>query len=232
MLTARAQRHALPFLALPILTIVLAVACLLAIGTGSARAQVWGVWSNPAPTASGSWYASGHFLAGDLVGLMGQVRTGLGEQADLGVQIGIPDFDTDFAVAGDVRYLALPSSESLPLDLAVDGAVGWFKIGGPSDATQLDIDFGAIVSSPIDLENGMGLVPYGSFVIAIAHRSIDVPKGVVVPQGVSTSDTTTDAHFRGGVDLAVNEQLSVNGELNVSTRDSAIYVSFGGGYHF
>jgi len=226
---------------LAVLIVSFATACCLLTSAGESHAQVWGVWSDPTPVAQGSWKASGHFLAGDLVGLMGQVRGGINERADFGVQVGMPDFDFDFAFAGDLRYLIMPTSDTFPMDLTACGAFGWMTMGNSAggysaDVTLLDIAFGVIASKSIDTQGGLTFVPYGSFMIDIGKFSVDTPSGLTPiqqqawDQSGAGDNTETDINFRGGVDFPVNDQLSVNGELNFSTRDNYIYLTFGAGF--
>jgi hypothetical protein len=201
--------------ALVIVTIL--AATLLSLSPVVSQAQVYGVWSNPTPVPKGQWLAGGNFLVGDLVGIMGQVRSGINEKTDFGVQLGIPDFDLDFGIGGDVRYLVMPASDSFPMDLVLNGALGYTM--GPIDV--LDIDFGGIVGKGIPMESGYTITPYGALMFAIGRASA---------QGFSNTDF--DVHFRGGADFAVNELFTLNGELQLSSRSNSLYFAFGAAYRF
>ncbi len=211
---------------------VLAFALILTGATQSAHAQVWGVWGDPAPTPSGSWFSSAHFLVGDVVGIMGQARFPLGGPADIGVQVGIPDFDdSNFAFAADYRHLFLPASDDFPVDIAFDGAFGLIDL----DFGKIwDFDFGAIVSKSIASSTGQRFVPYGSLMIAIGRLSTDSrtfqgPFGTVNVGGASSTDT--DVNFRFGLAVPLEDKgVTLNGELHASSRDiTNIYFSFGAG---
>jgi hypothetical protein len=207
------------------LAIGLAGVCLV-VAAGSAEAQVFGVWSNPRPVASDAWVASGHFLLGEPIGLMGQVRTGLDERSDVGIQLGIPDFDLiDFAVAGDYRYLLSEAGESLPMDMLLDVAFGW-QTGDFWDV--VDFDFGAIFTKDMQTSGGTSYTPYGSLMFAIGRFSVDVPEIPGIP-GVfegSASDTEFDINLRGGVAVPF-DQFDLNAELNISSREEFIFFTVG-----
>jgi hypothetical protein len=221
-----------------ILVVSMALA-MLSVASGPVLAQVYGVWSNPTPQAMGTYTASGHLLLGDLTGLMGQIRTGVGDKMDVGLRLGFPDFDFDFGLAGDIHYRVMPASESLPMDLTATGGLGWTTLGeGSVDLSYLDVVFGMIASREVTTQTGFTLVPYGILQFDIRRVSVDVGS-------VSASDSEFGVHFGFGADVPVNEVLSVNGELAIITNgasaigfqgeavsDTAVFLVLGAGYHF
>ncbi len=213
-----------------LLIVTVAVAFGLMTTAGAPRAQIWGVWSNPALTAPGEKHVSAHLLVGDLTGVMGHGRMGLNEKADLGVQVGIPDFDWfDFAIAGDLRYGVLSTADAYPVDMSAVGAFGYTKA---EFSSVLDFGVGAIVSKAIETQGGLIFSPFGSLMIDFAKASVD-EQVIATPIGNQTvgggSDTQTDVQFRGGVYFPLNEQVWLNGELNLGSRDEGFYLTLGGG---
>jgi hypothetical protein len=186
----------------------------------TARAQVWGNWSNPIPNPTGGHQVGGHLLLGDLTGWMGEFRTGLGERFDVGGQIGWPDFDGTFGVGGDARFLFMPESDSLPLNLIANFGIGYFDVG--SNASTLDFAFGVLAAKPIELSSGYQMVPHGGFLIDVGR----------IKAG-DASATKTGVVFRGGAEFYLNQELAFNGELDINSRGStAVYVSLGATYYF
>jgi hypothetical protein len=218
------------------------VLAMLSTASGSALAQVYGIWSNPMHQEVGTYLASGHLLVGDLTGFMGQFRTGVGEKVDIGARLGLPDFDFDFGFGADVRYQIMPESETFPMNLAADAGFGWATVGeGDADLTFFDIVFGVIGSREVTTQTGFVLVPYATFLFDIKRVSADVGQ-------FDASDTQFGVHFGFGTDIPVNEMISVNGEIGIVTNggaafgvqgtnavvdsDTAFFAVFGAGYHF
>ncbi len=208
-----------------VLRTVIAVTAGIVLAPTAAHAQVFGAWAPAVPYPTDSYHAGAFVLIGEPFGLVGQLRTGIDQNWDVGVQLGFPDFDrgnsTVFGVAGDVKYLILPEkSGEFPLDMALDVAFGLQHV---EDFNLVDFDFGAVASKTTTTSGGTTLIPYGSLMMAIGHASIDLPPGV---QG-DASDTDLDVNVRFGLDYPMTSDLEFLSELNVSSRDETIALALG-----
>ena len=75
---------------------------------------------------------------------------------------------------------------------------------------------------------GQSLIPYGSLMIAIGRLSIDEVRTQFGTFG-GGSDTEVDVNFRGGLSVPLEAGITLNGELNLTSRDNAIYLTIGAG---
>jgi hypothetical protein len=192
------------------------------LAPAGARAQVLGTWSTAVPAAPDEFRAGGFLLLGEPIGVVGNVRTGIGDNWDIGIQLGFPDFDfggnTLFGIAGDVKYLLVPESVDFPVDFAGDVAFGYQHAG---DLDIVDFDFGAVMSKELVTTGGTTLIPYGSVMFAIGRFSFD--SDVLG----SVSDTEFDIHVRGGLAWPFREDVDFHGELNLSSRDETLAIHLG-----
>jgi len=184
---------------------------LTALLPSPARAQVMGTWQTAIPEPEDSWRAGGFLILGEPIGLVGQVRTGLGPKWDLGIQMGIPDFtdDTIFGIAGDVKFLLHKENGDFPLDVAGDVAFGYQTNG---DFDLVDFDFGVIGSKRLTTDGGEVISPYGAVILAVGHAN---------------DDTELDVHVRPGLEWQMTSTTNFLTELNLSSRDETIAISAG-----
>lgn len=208
------------------------VVMVVALVPAAARAQVLGTWATAIPYAGDEMVAGGFFLAGEPIGVIGQFRTGIADKMDVGVQLGVPNFDlandTVLGLAGDAKYLILPEKGSFPLDLAVDGAFGFQHA---DKLTLVDFDFGGVASKKFVTSGGRTLVPYGSLMFAIGHASVDVKRPANLPADQKfdehPSNTDLDVNVRVGLDWPFRPGYEAMSEVNLSSRDETIAISFG-----
>lgn len=211
----------------PALRSLIVMAVLLTLTPAAGWAQVFGTWAPAVPYAPDSYHAGAFLLVGEPLGLMGQFRTGIDQNWDIGIQLGFPDFDrgdeTVFGLGGDVKYLILPDEEGeggFPMDLALDFAFGWQHV---QDFNLVDFDFGGVVSKSVTTDGGTTLIPYGALMLAIGRASFDVPPGFVG----DSSDTELDINVRLGLDYPASSDLELLGELNLSSRDETLALALG-----
>ena len=203
---------------------VVILAALLVIGglvsaVPGTHAQTYGVWGDPTPLPQGEKTVGGNLLLGNLVGIMGQARFGVMPDGDIGVQLGIPDFDFDFTLAGDWRQSVARASDTMPVDITVNIALGWLRAFG---SNGIDFDFGAVFSKELATAGGQAFTPYGGLMIAIGYVS-----------GAGTiGGADYDVHFRGGVQVPVQNTLGVNAEFQFSSRSNSAYLTLGATYGF
>ena len=194
----------------------------------AARAQVLGTWATATPYAGDEMVAGGFFLAGEPIGVIAQFRTGIADKMDVGIQLGVPNFDlandTVIGIAGDAKYLILPEKGNFPLDLAVDGAFGYQRT---DKLTLVDFDFGGVASKKFVTSGGKTLVPYGSLMFAIGHASVDRPKNLPESVKFESSNTDLDVNVRVGLDWPFRPSYEAMTEINLSSRDETIAISFG-----
>jgi len=172
---------------------------------------VLGTWQTAITEPPDVWRAGGFLILGEPIGLVGQLRTGIDKNWDLGIQIGIPDFsdDTVFGVAGDTKFLLHPETEGFPLDLSGDVAFGWQTV---NDFDLVDFDLGLIASKAMKTDGGSSFSPYAALIFAI---------------GNAEDDTELDVHVRPGIEWVVNPSLNFLSELNLSSRDNTLSISGG-----
>ena len=200
----------------------------VALVPATARAQVLGTWATAIPYAGDEMVAGGFFLVGEPIGIVGQFRTGIADKMDVGVQLGVPNFDlandTVIGLAGDTKYLILPEKGNFPLDLAVDGAFGYQHA---DKLTLVDFDFGAVASKKFVTSGGRTLVPYGSLMFAVGHASVDRPKNLPENVKFERSNTDLDVNVRVGLDWPFRPGYEAMSEVNLSSRDETLAISFG-----
>jgi hypothetical protein len=184
---------------------------LLALAFAPAHAQVMGTWQTAKTEAPDAWRAGAFLIIGEPIGLVGQLRTGLDTNWDLGIQLGFPDFDDDtvFGIAGDTKVLFHKESSEFPLDVAGDIAFGYQTDG---DFDLVDFDLGLIGSKAITTKGGEVISPYGAIIFAIGHAN---------------DDTELDVHFRPGLEWVISQTVNFLGELNLSSRDETMALSVG-----
>jgi hypothetical protein len=219
-----------------LIALVLLIGATSLLAPTAARAQVLGTWGTAVPYAPDEIAIGAFLLVGEPIGLVGQFRTGVGDNWDIGVQAGFPDFDapgenTLYGITGDLKYLILPESVDFPLDMSVDVAFGYQHAGGDGVGVDIvDFDFGAVVSKEMQTSGGKTLTPYGSVMFAIANFDVDfeppegVPPGLIDDPG---SDTEFDINVRGGIEYPLRPDLDFLAELNLSSRDETLAISFG-----
>jgi hypothetical protein len=186
------------------------------------KAQVLGTWAPAIPEPTDSYKAGAFLIFGEPFGLVGQFRTGIDTNWDVGIQLGVPDFDAfgDRAlvgIAGDVKYLILPEDEDFDFDMALDFAFGWQHA---EDFNLVDFDFGALASKTVTTDGGETLIPYGALMLAIGRASVDTPGG-------DFSDTELDVNVRLGLDWPIKSDVDFLSELNLSSRDETLSISAG-----
>jgi len=205
-------------------TVIVVTVALISAPTAG-RAQVLGTWAPATPEPTDSYKAGGFLIVGEPFGLVGQFRTGIDTNWDIGIQLGAPDFDfgneTLVGIAGDVKYLVLPEDEDFPFDMALDIALGLQHAG---DFNLVDFDFGAVGSKKVTTDGGTTLIPYGALMLAIGRFSVDVD----TPAGnVSVSDTELDVNVRFGLDWPLSSDVDFLSELNLSSREETLSISAG-----
>jgi hypothetical protein len=197
-------------------TVIMVTMALISAPTPG-QAQVLGTWAPAITEPTDVWKAGGFLIVGEPFGLVGQLRTGLDTNWDLGIQFGAPDFDygeeTLVGIAGDVKYLVLPEDADFPFDMALDFAFGYQHAG---DFDLVDFDFGLLGSKNVVTDGGSTLIPYGALMLAIGHGSID-----------DSSDTELDVNVRLGLDWPIKSDLDFLTELNLSSRDETLSISAG-----
>ena len=191
--------------------LILSSLALTALLPAKAAAQVLGTWQTALTEPEDVWRAGGFLIIGEPIGLVGQVRTGLGSKWDLGIQGGFPDFtdDTIYGIAGDTKFLLHKDNSNFPLDVSGDVAFGYQTDG---DFDLVDFDFGLIGSKKMTTDGGEVISPYGAIIIAIGHAN---------------DDTEVDVHVRPGVEWVMTPVTNLLGELNLSSRDETISISVG-----
>jgi len=194
-----------------VVAIGLILSALTALLPAKAAAQVLGTWQTALTEPEDVWRAGGFLIIGEPIGLVGQVRTGLGPKWDLGIQGGFPDFtdDTIYGIAGDTKFLVHKDNSNFPLDVSGDVAFGYQTDG---DFDLVDFDFGLIGSKKMQTDGGEVISPYGAIIIAIGHAN---------------DDTEVDVHVRPGVEWQMTPVTNLLGELNLSSRDETIAISIG-----
>jgi hypothetical protein len=170
---------------------------------GAARAQVFYQYPG-APVVSDTEPALG-FTAGigdDLLRLVGYGRFNVSEVSDLGLELVLDHWDPSFGDDGwrigagaDFRYAIVPANTNLPFDLSLDGGLG-LQTG--SDITSFNIPVGAVISRPLELQNGRILTPYGGLYLLFSHISVDTPPGAP-----DYDDSDFDVELRLGTSLEI-----------------------------
>jgi hypothetical protein len=170
-----------------------------------------GTWQTAITEPPDVWKAGAFLIIGEPIGLVGQLRTGIDTNWDVGFQFGFPDFDDDtvFGIAGDTKFLFHKDSSEFPLDVSGDIAFGYQTDG---DFDLVDFDLGAIGSHKITTSGGEVITPYGAIILAIGHAN---------------DDTELDVHVRPGLEWVISSTVNFLGELNLSSRDETIAISAG-----
>jgi hypothetical protein len=197
-----------------VVAIGLILTALTALLPVEARAQVLGTWQTAITEPEDTWRAGGFLILGEPIGLVGQLRTGLGSKWDLGIQGGFPDFtdDTIYGIAGDTKFMLHQDNSNFPLDVSGDVAFGYQTDG---DFDLVDFDFGVIGSKKLTTDGGEVISPYGAIIIAV---------------GSANDDTEVDVHVRPGLEWVMTSVTNLLVELNLSSRDETISIS--GGFMF
>jgi hypothetical protein len=194
-----------------VVAIGLILTALTALLPVEARAQVLGTWQTAITEPEDAWRAGAFLILGEPIGLVGQLRTGLGSNWDLGIQGGFPDFtdDTIYGIAGDTKFLLHKDNSNFPLDVSGDVAFGYQTNG---DFDLVDFDFGVIGSKKLTTDGGEVISPYGAIIIAVGHAN---------------DDTEVDVHVRPGLEWMMTSVTNLLVELNLSSRDETIAISAG-----
>jgi len=139
-------------------------------------------------------------FADDLFRMVGYGRFNMNPKSDLGVEIVIDVNNSNgrFGAGADYKYFILPADESFPLDLAVQGGLG-FETG--NSFTNFNIPLGGILSKDLKTQGGTTIVPYGGLYMVISHFSSDF-----------FDDTDVDLELRFGSSF----QISNAGDLFVA----------------
>lgn len=199
--------------------IVVAMVCAMA---APAMAQVLGlpIADGAAAEPQGLLRLSGGAIVGDDANAYGGrvlfgVIEGLALMADLGI-VDPDGGDTGFAYAGGAKF-TLPVD--LPVDLAVRGTIGMSSYEvGPVDVDVMDISVGGLVSKTIEQ-----FTPYGF--LGFVYEDVDADF-----EGLgSGSDSDTEIAIAGGVLFALNEQISLYGEL---AHIDDLFFGLGGRFQF
>jgi len=107
--------------------------------------------------------------------------------------------DTDglsFWGAGmDYRYLIVPQSESTPVDIALQGGVGF---QARSNFLHVRMPLGGMVSRDLLLKDGRKIVPYGGVYLTLGYTDYDVD-----------TDTDVDVEMRLGIGAEIIRNGSV-----------------------
>jgi len=172
---------------------------------GSAMAQFSGlpIGGGAAATEAGALGVSGGVVLGDEFNLYGG-RMSFAPAAGLSLFGDLGAFDPDLgdmgvALQGGALF-TLPVD--LPVDLGLRGTIGWteFEMMG-FDADSLGINGGLVVSKTIDL-----LTPY-------AYIGINYVDATVETELADVSEDETDIALAGGLSVALNNQVSLYGEI-------------------
>ncbi len=194
-----------------------AISLLLMI-PAAAPAQVLGTWSTAVPYGKDDFVLGGFLLLGEPIGIVAQMRTGVSDNTDIGVQIGFPDLDygneTLFGLTGDVKHRFFRASNDFPVDLAGDFAFGWQHAG---DLDLIDFDFGPVASKAFTTSGGTTLIPYGAIMFMI---------------GNANDDTDLDVNVRFGLDYPFSSKHEFLTELNLGSRSETISISGGIAFRF
>lgn len=193
----------------------------LAGAAGPATAQVFYQYPGAPPVTETQPALGGAIGFGDdLVRLVGYGRFDVSELSDLGIELVFDHWDAGFSGGGwrfglgaDYRYAIVPSRNNLPFDLALDGGFG-FQSG--HDITNFNIPFGAVISRPLELQNGSILLPYGGLFVVFSHYSFDTPPGVP-----DADDSDLDVELRLGTSLEFGAGIS--GFVNVHIADQEMF---------
>lgn len=191
--------------------IVLALAaCVILATIGIANGQVF--YSYPgAPPVKDLEPAIGVAvgLGDDIFRIVGYSRFNLSSISDLGLEIVLDNLDDNWraGLAADVRYAIVPKHSTLPFDLSLNGGMG---IEGGGDITNFNVPLGAVLSRPLELNNGRVLVPFGGAYLLIVRTSIDTPPGKR-----DFSDTEVDVELRGGANLIINDATGMYAALHI-----------------
>jgi hypothetical protein len=209
------------------LRLALVVAAALVLAPSAALAQVFGTWAPAVPYPTDSYNAGAFLIVGEPFGLVGQFRTGIDDNWDVGIQFGVPNFDYGddaiIGIGGDVKYLIVPEGENLPFDLATDFAFGYQHA---DNVSLVDFDFGVVGSKTTTTSGGTTLIPYGAIMLAVGHASVDLPEELE-DLGIDASDTELDINVRIGLDYPLSQSLEFLSELNLSSRDETLGIAFG-----
>lgn len=129
-------------------------------------------------------------------------RFDINPRADLGLELGIEDFEgrNRLLFGVDTRIAVSPQTGSLPFSLAADFGVG---VGTGDDVTTWDLPFGLVASRTIDIGGGQEIVPFGG-IYGVVSR-IDVG---------SFSDTDLDGELRTGARWQITRPTSFFVNLN------------------
>lgn len=200
--------------------IIVLVVSMLAV---SAMAQLAGlpIAGGAAAPGAGLLRASGGVVLGDDFNLYGGRLTFAPIQAlalfgDAGA-IDPDGADMGWAVQGGGLF-TLPLG--LPVDVALRGALGVakFDLDAGGDITTMTVNGGVLVSKTFDM-----FTPYGFLGVNYADTEADVPGLAKV------TDDETDLAVAGGVNIALNDQLSLYAEI---AHIDDTFFGFGAGFTF
>ncbi len=186
---------------------VILIVCLsLALGS-QAHSQFAGQLSTPRTVPQGDSRAS--LYAGiyeDALGILGQYRYGMGAYTDIGLKLGVIDFDrgrdsdAGLDLAFDLKYRVMEMRLRDPIELSVGGALELFAV------ENLNIlSFGAFTvgSYPIELKSGRTLEPYGRLILRVARYDYED----------FDSDTDLELGFNFGTAIELSRRTRAYGEL-------------------
>jgi opacity protein-like surface antigen len=200
--------------------IVIAMVCAMAAPAMAQFAGLPYADSAAAPAAGLIRASAGAVVGDDANGYGGRITFGVMEGLALFADLGIIDpdeGDTGSAYQGGGKY-TLPLD--LPVDVALRGTLGMasYEAADDVDADWLFVNVGALVSKEIE-----ALTPYGFIGMNYSDLEIDW-------EGVGdASEDETDVALAGGVLFALNEQLSLYGEI-IHIDD--LFFGLGGRFQF
>ncbi len=197
--------------------VVVALAFILAGLAGALHAQTFAQLTTAAVSSEGE--GSLFMLAGaDAFRTGVTARFNLTSASDMGIQVGLDRIchQSLFGAGGDVKLVFLQSRESLPINLAVDGSVGFLD---KRDLNQLLLGFGILASGVIDTSPERAIQPYVSFVVLGQITNKDhVAGGGEGGDDCPLNDHhhQTDTLVRAGVWLPVSKDTQLIIETRIS----------------
>jgi len=193
------------------LAAALAGAALLA-GFSPARAQVYGQFTG-ARTIPVNGHVFGGYLAAskNAIGVLTQLRLSFYPNIDFGFQGGFNKVDfagsdvTNLRLGTDVRMLVAQSSESFPVDLAIDGGLG---VETGDNIHILSLGPSAVASRDLKVGGSLAIVPYAG--VSLLYSSLDIG---------DRSDTDVSFPLRFGTEFVASPELRVTAELQLLLDD-------------
>ena len=149
----------------------------------------------------------------------GQVRRGIAQDLDGGVQFGFLDpdgGDVGMALGADLKFGLISGNVDKPLDLAIDARTAYFNLDRFS---IFEVGASMVASYPFALSGGSELTPYGALNLRMERVSVDTGfrnASLALNRRAasnSISDTGLEIALMTGLKWEVSDLLDLLGEL-------------------